>query len=304
MATGTKIIDGSKFLFGTSNTAQNKVYGYLRVQYNIDEENRKVTYDVDLGTEYYYTGNWAWGPSNKGTTSLKVAGKEQLNNAKVGFVKTNTGYTTIHGGSVAPCWGAFTGPYTAYYDDKGKASTTLSFSLSAKNIYNTAVGKYYDIVTSLSNYTLNFPDIPPVAAEITEIPTEWSLESTLPLKIKNNGEISFDLKIFCNGVLFVEREDCEVVESIYNLDVTPEERKRFYSGAPDPSKAEFIIIIISHVATNKTVEKQYSLNVVYATKTWVKVEGTWKRAFVWARINGEWKQCFPWVKINDSWKQV
>lgn len=301
----TKIIKGSKTLFGASNTDKNKIFGYLRITYDVDTVNRLVNYYVEIGTEYYYYGGWDWGSTNKGVISLKVNNTELFTTKKVNFSKDVSGWTTINGGKLTPIIHKKAGPFTAQYDAFGKASITVSFILSAMDILNTANGIYYDLTTQLNTTTVAFDDIDPVSATITKYPAEWNVDNPLELTIDNPAGLPLNISLTGNGVDIVKRSAIELTDNKYIFNLTNEERRVLYKQVPDEDNVEFKISLTS-VMANKTVTNNYEIDVEYPARAWIKINNVWKRAFVWVRDkeSNEWKQCFPWIKIDDKWKQV
>lgn len=300
----TKIIKGSKFLFGTNNVDKNKVYGYAKINYTVNTTNRYVEYTIDFGSEYYYEAIWAWGPKNNGNTSFKINGEELYKDKSPSFIKHDYGWTKNNGGTVANCVHKTFGPYKVYYNASGKASITLSFLLYAKSIKNIINKKYYNIRTELKETTVYFDDIDPLSATITKLPVEWNINDPLTMTIDNPASLNLDVDLVCNGISLIKRAQIVLTNNTYTLTLTDDERKLIYTEVPDANKATFKIRLRSHISTGKYVEKDYAIKLTYPTKAWVKVDNTWKRAFVWTKINGTWKQCFPWVKVNGTWKRV
>ena len=300
----TKIIKGSKFLFGTNNVDKNKVYGYAKVNYTVNTTNRYVEYTIDFGSEYYYEAIWAWGPRNNGNTSFKINGEELYKDKSPSFIKHQYGWTKNNGGSQPNCIHKTFGPYKVYYNASGKASITLSFLLYAKSIENIINNRYYNIKTELKETTVYFDDIDPLSATITKLPAEWNINDPLEVTIDNPANLKMDIVLVCDGVPLISRTQIELVNKQYQFVLTDDERKVLYTKVPDTAKATFKIRLRSHIAVGKYVEKDYDIKLTYPTKAWVKVDNTWKRAFVWTKINGTWKQCFPWVKVNGTWKRV
>ena len=308
-----KTYEGSKFKFGKNDVAENYVWGYIHVDYTVNEAARTVTYSLQLGAEGYPAASWRWGHVTTGSQTdkrlhLYVNGTDKYTATTYFSFSKAMGYTKYYKSSskiAAVILDSKTVKNQVInYDAAGKASIKLGFTLEAGHVYNTINGLYYDIKSTLKETTVSFPDIEPLSASITKIPAEWNINDALEVEIDNPANLNLDIDLLCDGISLIKRAQINVVDKKYTLTLTDAERKLIYTEVPDATKAIFKIRLRSHISTGKYVEKDYDIKLTYPTKAWVKVDNTWKRAFVWTKINGTWKQCFPWVKVNGTWKRV
>lgn len=310
----TKTYEGSRYNFGKNDNIYNKVWGYLHIDYTVDATNRCVTYSLRLGAEGYPAAAWVWGNVSSSSTQtdkvlhLYVDGVDKYTSAKSFKFSKNIGFTKYYKDNASISAKILDSTTVKnqkiYYDATGKASIKVAFTLAAGHVYNEINGLYYNITSTLKETTFNFPSIDPLSASITKLPAEWNINDPLEMTIDNPAGLALDVELVCNDISLIKRSQITLTDNKYIFTLTDDERKLIYTEVPDAAKATFEIRLRTHIETSRYVEKDYGIKLTYPTKAWVKVDNTWKRAFVWAKINGTWKQCFPWVKVDGTWKRV